>query len=103
MGLYSWIAIGFAVGVIARMLAFKRVVSGWLEPALTGTAGGVVGGWIGARIWGDGSINAIGLASLVGAALGGALLAAFYINSSRRRPAQAQRMMQADEHPRRAA
>jgi uncharacterized membrane protein YeaQ/YmgE (transglycosylase-associated protein family) len=103
MGLYLWIAIGFVVGVIARLFAHGRVVAGWLEPALVGTAGGVMGGWIGARIWGDGSINAVGVASLAGAAIGGAALAAAYISSSRPRPVTVPRVTQEEERPRRAA
>lgn len=103
MGLYIWMVIGFAVGVIARSALRKQVVSGWLEPALMGIAGGVVGGWIGARIWGDGGINAVGIATLAGAAIGGTVLAAVYLSSRRRRISQVPKTLQADESPRRAA
>jgi uncharacterized membrane protein YeaQ/YmgE (transglycosylase-associated protein family) len=103
MGLYVWIAIGFVVAVIARLIVRTQVVSGWLEPALMGIAGGVVGGWIGARIWSDGGINSVGTPELVGAAIGGAVLATIYLSSHRRRTVQAPKTIKADESPRRAA
>lgn len=103
MGLYIWMAIGFTLGVIARSAVRKRVESGWLEPALMGIAGGVVGGWVGARLLGDSGINAVGFTTLIGAAIGGALLSAVYLSSRRRRTAREPKTLQADETPRRAA
>jgi len=88
MGLYVWIALGCAVGLIARLLTPRRTNIDWLESVLMGIAGGVVGGWIGSRIWGNSGIDYLGWPAMVGAVIAAAVLTTVYIAPKRRRNAR---------------
>jgi uncharacterized membrane protein YeaQ/YmgE (transglycosylase-associated protein family) len=52
MGILVWIIVGFFAGLIARALMPGRQAMGLLATTLLGMAGSVVGGLVGAFVWG---------------------------------------------------
>jgi uncharacterized membrane protein YeaQ/YmgE (transglycosylase-associated protein family) len=79
MGLYIWIALGFAVGSIGRLLTPGRTHIHWLETIVVGIAGGVAGGWGGSQIWQYGTIDYLGWPAMIAAVVGSAILVTGYV------------------------
>ncbi len=104
MGLYIWIALGGAVGIISRLLAIRFIASDWLEPVLMGIAGAVVGGWVGARVRGLAGIDDLSWLAMTVAVVGAGILDAIYLFSHRRQiAARTTRTEVASESGRKAA
>ena len=104
MGLYVWIALGGAVGIVSRVLAFRFIASDWLESILMGVAGAVVGGWIGARVRGVAGIDDLSWLAMLLAVIGAAILDAIYLFTRRRQSvARRSRLDTVDEPGRKAA
>ncbi len=72
MGIFSWIALGFIAGTVARILHPGRDPGGCLVTILLGIGGALLGGYIGTRL-GWGQVNGFDLRSM-GLAVGGALV-----------------------------
>ncbi|UCF21199.1 MAG: GlsB/YeaQ/YmgE family stress response membrane protein [Gemmatimonadota bacterium] len=72
MGIFSWIALGFIAGTVAKMLHPGRDPGGCLITILLGVGGALIGGYIGTRL-GWGQVRGFDLRSM-GLAVGGALL-----------------------------
>jgi uncharacterized membrane protein YeaQ/YmgE (transglycosylase-associated protein family) len=78
MGILSWIVLGLVAGAIAKLLMPGRDPGGWIITMLLGIAGAVIGGWIGARIWGSAGVSGFNLPSLGLAVLGAIVLLLIY-------------------------
>ncbi len=72
MGIFAWIILGAVAGALARVLFPPRNPRAWLATLLVAIAGGIIGGWIAARIWGSGLVG--DYRSLVGAVVGAVVL-----------------------------
>lgn len=72
MGLISWIILGLIAGYLAKWIMPGRDPGGFIVTILIGIAGGVAGGFIATRV-GWGTVDGIGLRSIV-LAVGGALV-----------------------------
>lgn len=104
MGLYIWIALGFIVGVAARVLTPKRLNPSWIAHIAVGIAGGVVGGWIGTRIWHSGAgINNMGVPAMVAAIVGAVVLLGIYLAFVRRKAMDEVRAKEKYDHEKRIA
>jgi uncharacterized membrane protein YeaQ/YmgE (transglycosylase-associated protein family) len=104
MGIYVWIALGAIVGVIARLLTPKRLYPSWIVHIGVGIAGGVTGGWAGARIWGWGTgINNMGMPAMVSAVVGAVVLLGIYLAFVRRTPMDEVRAKERHDDDRRIA
>ncbi len=100
MGLYIWIALGAAVGIISRLLAIRFIASDWLESVLMGIAGAVVGGWMGARIRGVAGIDDLSWLAMMLAVVGAAILDAIYLATRRRQVAARRSRIDTADEPR---
>ncbi len=74
MGIFAWVGFGVLVAVVAKLLTPRRLRANWGVYLCYGVAGGVVGGWIAARIDGVGEFFHPGYASSVGSIIGAAAL-----------------------------
>lgn len=79
-GLFSWIVIGLAVGLSARLLPGEPPL-GWAAIAVTGALGAFAGGMI-ATLLGFGGLAAFDLRSLTTAVLG-AIVALLLLRGTR--------------------
>lgn len=74
MGIFAWIGLGVLAAVITKLLTPRRIPANWGVYLCYGVAGGVVGGWIAARIYGIGEFLNPGFASSLGSILGAIVL-----------------------------
>ena len=73
MAVFAWVGLGVLAAVIAKLLTPRRIPASWGVYLCYGVAGGVVGGWIAARIGGGEFLNA-SFVSSVGSILGAVVL-----------------------------
>lgn len=80
MNIFAWVGIGAFLAVIARLVLPQDEPPGVLARICLGIAGGVVGGWVAALVWGVGPSGAWAImpSALGGAAIGAALLIGFH-------------------------
>lgn len=72
MGILSWVAMGFIVGLLAKLVMPGRDPGGIVITILLGVAGAFAGGYIGSRL-GLGTVTGFNAGSLL-IAVGGAVL-----------------------------
>lgn len=81
-GIIGWIVFGLIVGAVAKLLMPGRDPGGFIVTMLLGTAGAIVGGWIGRALHMYGPNDAAGLLmSVVGAVV---VLAVYRMVAGRR-------------------
>lgn len=71
------VGIGALLGAAARLVLPGHGGGAWIADLCVGIAGGVTGGWIGGRIFGEGILR-LGAGNLVLAAVGAVVLLAVY-------------------------
>ena len=74
VGVFTWVAVGFIAGLIARVVVRPGQRLGCLGTIAVGLVGSVVGGTLGSLIGGDGLD--VGAAGVVGSTLGAVLVLA---------------------------
>jgi uncharacterized membrane protein YeaQ/YmgE (transglycosylase-associated protein family) len=72
MGFLTWVVLGLAAGVLAKLIMPGRDPGGVIVTPLIGVAGAVVGGFVGTRL-GLGTVTGLDLRS-VALAVGGAFV-----------------------------
>jgi len=72
-----WVLIGAVIGVIGKAVLPGSRAALWWSSIVVGIAGGVIGGWVGARVW-SGDVTQASTASLIGAAVGAAVVLGYY-------------------------
>jgi uncharacterized membrane protein YeaQ/YmgE (transglycosylase-associated protein family) len=83
MGIFAWVVLGLAAGLIGNMLIPGRRSQGLIVTCLIGVAGALGGGWVATRVWHIHTLNGFFNAStwitaIVGAAV---LLLAYHLFS----------------------
>jgi uncharacterized membrane protein YeaQ/YmgE (transglycosylase-associated protein family) len=81
MGILTWLLIGLAAGVIAKIVMGDRF--GWFMTILLGLIGSSVGGWVSGLLGGPG-VTGFNLVSILVAAGGAVLVLVVYGFFSRR-------------------
>src|SRR4051812_11766716 len=85
MGWIAWIIFGLVAGAIAKALMPRRDPGGLVVTILLGIVGAVVGGWIGAALWGSNGVHSFDIRSLVMAVFGAIVVLGIYRALSGRR------------------
>jgi uncharacterized membrane protein YeaQ/YmgE (transglycosylase-associated protein family) len=78
MGIISWIIFGLIAGGLAKFIMPGKDPGGCLVTSLIGIAGAMLGGYVGTRFLGFGSVTGFNLRSLGIAVLGSIVLLLLY-------------------------
>lgn len=86
MGILSWILFGLIAGGVAKFIMPGKDPGGCIGTILIGILGAVIGGYVGTRLLGVGSVTGFNLRSFGIAILGAVILLILYRLILQRRP-----------------